>query len=154
MNKPDLSLEELADANKSEFDRLFATQMALGTPIATGGAAQTLTSPHLTEKVTDNAPSAVGPHITTLLTDTYAKAWSYEIVEHNVEPGTINALDAIGVSSGWDCLEVGAGTRESKELSLTTEPLQVGSIATVLISEQEYLEFKSLFDDEIFSCFF
>ena len=92
MNKPDLSLEELADANKSEFDRLFATQMALGTPIAAGGAAQTLTSPHLTEKVTDNAPSAVGPHITTLLTDTYAKAWSYEIVEHNVEPGEVRVL--------------------------------------------------------------
>ena len=55
MNKPDLSLEELADANKSEFDRLFATQMALGTPIAAGGAAQTLTSPHLTEKDADNA---------------------------------------------------------------------------------------------------
>ena len=25
-----------------------------------------------------------------------------------MDPGTINALDAIGVSSGWDCLEVGA----------------------------------------------
>jgi len=25
-----------------------------------------------------------------------------------LDPGTINALDAIGVSSGWDCLEVGA----------------------------------------------
>ena len=26
-----------------------------------------------------------------------------------MDPGTINALKAIGVSSGWDCLEVGAG---------------------------------------------
>jgi len=40
--------------------------------------------------------------------------WVYErerlaALEHNVDPETINALDAIGVSSGWDCLEVRAG---------------------------------------------
>ncbi len=40
--------------------------------------------------------------------------WVYErerlaALEHNVDPGTINALDANGGSSGWDCLEVGAG---------------------------------------------
>ena len=29
--------------------------------------------------------------------------------EHNLDPGTINALDAVGVSSGCDCLEVGPG---------------------------------------------
>ena len=92
MNKPDLSLEELANANKSEFDRLFATQMALGTPGAGDATGQTLRSPHLTEKDTHNAPSSVGPHITTLLTDTYAKAWSYEIVEHKVEPGEVRVL--------------------------------------------------------------
>jgi len=31
------------------------------------------------------------------------------VFEHNLDPGTINALDAIGVSSGCDCLEVGPG---------------------------------------------
>jgi N-methylhydantoinase B len=92
VNKPDLSLEELADANKSEFDRLFATQMALGTPGAGDATGQTLRSPNLTEKDTHDALPSVGPHITTLLTDTYAKAWSYEIVEHKVEPGEVRVL--------------------------------------------------------------
>jgi len=52
-------------------------------------------------------------------------------------------VKAVGLS-----ITTQGGTRESKEMSLTTEQLQVGSIATGLISEREYSEFKSLFDDE------
>ena len=55
-------------------------------------------------------------------------------------------MKAVGLS-----ITTQGGTRESKEMSLTTEQLQVGSIATGLISEREYSEFKSLFDDESFS---
>ena len=40
--------------------------------------------------------------------------WVYErerfdAIERNLDPGTIWALTEIGVSNGWNCLEVGAG---------------------------------------------
>ena len=58
-------------------------------------------------------------------------------------------MKAVGLS-----ITTQGGTRESKEMSLTTEQLQVGSIATGLISEREYSEFKSLIDDESVSWIF
>ena len=33
----------------------------------------------------------------------------FDAIERNLDPGTIYALTEIGVSSGWACLEVGAG---------------------------------------------
>ncbi len=33
----------------------------------------------------------------------------FDALERNLDTGTINALSDIGVSSGWNCLEVGAG---------------------------------------------
>ena len=92
MKKPTLSLDELAAANQSEFDQLFATRMALSPPIMTDGVAQAPIPAHQIANDTDNDAPSVGPHIATLLTNTYANGWSYEIVEHEVGPRDVRVL--------------------------------------------------------------
>ena len=92
MKKPTLSLDELAAANQSEFDQLFATRMALSPPIITDGVAQAPIPDHQIANDTDNDAPSVGPHIATLLTNTYANGWSYEIVEHEVGPRDVRVL--------------------------------------------------------------
>ena len=65
--------------------------------------------------------------------------------------GKLNSLGVTHLKAVGRSITTQGGTRESKEMSLTTEQLQVGYIATGLISEREYSEFKSLFDDASFS---
>ena len=65
--------------------------------------------------------------------------------------GKLNSLGVTHAKAVGRSITTQGGTRESKEMSLTTEQLQIGYIATRLISEREYSEFKSLFDDESFS---
>jgi SAM-dependent methyltransferase len=41
--------------------------------------------------------------------DATTEAGRLELLEQRFDPGTIRRLDALGVASGWRCLEVGAG---------------------------------------------
>ena len=65
MKKPTLSLDELAAANQSEFDQLFATRMALSPPLITDGVAQAPITAHQIANDTYNHAPSVGPHIAT-----------------------------------------------------------------------------------------
>jgi len=84
-NTPSPSLEEIASANKDEFDTLFSTQMALGQGITRQSQATTPT----TEA---GATTSVGPHIWNLLQETYGDKWSHEVIEHTVEPSQVRVL--------------------------------------------------------------
>lgn len=64
--------------------------------------------------------------------------------------GKLNSLGVTNVRSVGRSLTVQGGTPESREVALTMEQLQAPAIATNVISEPDYLEFRSLFDDEDF----
>ena len=64
--------------------------------------------------------------------------------------GKLVSLGFSNVKSLGRAVTTQGGTPESRELSFTMEQLQVPAIATGLISEQDYLAFRSLFDDEDF----
>ena len=62
----------------------------------------------------------------------------------------LKSLDLTMVRANGRCLTMQGGTPESKEMTLTMDQLQSPAIATGLITEQEYQDFRSLFDDENF----
>ena len=62
----------------------------------------------------------------------------------------LNSLGLIGVKANGRSITLQGGTPESKETALTMEQLQAPAVGTGLISDQDYLTFRALFDDEGF----
>ena len=62
----------------------------------------------------------------------------------------LKSLGLTRVRAHGRCLTMQGGTPESMEITFTVDQLQAPAIATGLISEQEYRDFRSLFDDANF----
>ena len=62
----------------------------------------------------------------------------------------LNSLGLTGVKANGRSITLQGGTPESKEMALTMEQLQAPAVSTGLITDQDYLQFRALFDDERF----